>query len=395
MPQTPPTSKSRRLLELLEDGDAVLSCYHCFFNAKSVDLVEALLYTSRKTVASNALDYVYGVLGLSSFPARAMSLEAWSMAQDRASFLPIDYSIDEIILNCVLSRILLSKLGLGLLAKFKVTDEDDEFNKAEQDRWPSWVIDWRLAARTTNLDPNPRYMTIRRLDNAWDIQSNDCPDAQQIKNVAHVGRPKLFQWPRPSAHDRFCEQNDVSHGINIRALQVEGRICSRAIIDTTRRNVKIQYAREKRYQQISWHLRVQLQDDDIVVSFPAFARADYTMWMIVSQSTANGTVTRKPFVSTRPDLDTIPYACGGLWVLRSVQGDHFRLIACLSLIQKERFPPYEPWIIDEAFMGAHKDIVPLMVKQMKDSSVDAGPMKQEPYQAIEATLGELRTFQIV
>lgn len=390
---TPSTANGSRFLELLRHGASRTYCYQYFSNVDNVDLVEALLYTSN-TKASNPRDYVYGLLGLSNYPAEAMSLGDWTRSVFRENYVPIDYGIDLISLNCVLSRILLNKLGLGLLAKFKIVEQEDE-SKVEHDRLPSWVIDWRLTSKWVRLDPNPRYNVIRKLNNAWDIQSMDCPDAQQTKNVAHVGRPKLFQWPRPPDHIRFCDDNTSGNGFDIRTLLIDGRICSKAILDTKRRTVRIQYAREKRFQQISWRLPVDLRDDDVVVSFPAFARADYTMWMIVSQSTLNGTVTRKPFVSAQPDLDTIPYASGGLWVLRPVKENRFKLVACLSLIKKARFPPYEPWMIDETLIGDERGLVPLMVRQTKDSSIDTGPMKQEPYQAIEPLLGDIQTFAIV
>lgn len=393
-------SESRaELIEVLEKARHQLHCYRYFSRAENVDMVEAMLHT-RTAKSSNPLDYVYGVLGLSRFPAKAMNLHTWSMAKDGECFVPIDYSSDLASLYCVLSRVLLFWMGLGLLAKFKVTERDEtDGSEAKGSQLPSWVIDWRLTSEVVRPDLNPRHRTIiRKLDNAWDIMSIDCPAEQKFKSNEYSGHPKLFAWPPPPAHYRFCGMNDAAHRVDIRTLRLEGRICSQAIIDTKERTVKIQfqYARESQLQQISWQCQIRLLENDIVVSFPAFARADYTMSRIVSQSAFNGKMTRKPFVLSHPDLGTIPYASGGLWVLRPVQNDSFVLVSCLSMVHRTSFTPYELWKFNpEVFLGTNGRVISLMVKPKESLLALAGAMHQEPYQAIEALLGETRTFTIV
>lgn len=404
---------SGRLLNILSDGAGRLHCYRQFFLATNVDLIEALLYTGN-TEASNPLGFIYGVLGLSGFPALAISLQIWLTSKAGARFVPIDYSADFESLNSVLSRILLFRMGLGLLAKFKVIRRGKADVEAGHDELPSWTIDWRLTSSVFILDRHLESNLVRKLDTGWDVQSTDYLDGDvkkldnrwdvQSTNYSYdepitddppSRRSKLYEWPQPPSHTQFCNTNMVDHLADIRSLRLEGRVCSKAIIDPSRNTVEIKLARRKRPKRIFWHPQVQLQDDDIVVSFSAFARADYTGGKIVTPSTAGGTMTKKPFILAQPDLDTLPYENGGLWILRSAQNVDFRLVACLSMIGTPKIPPYESWGYDEALVQGDSNLIPLMVRQTRNPTKSPAPISQRPHEAIEALLDEPRMFVIV
>ncbi|KAI8947081.1 heterokaryon incompatibility protein-domain-containing protein [Xylaria longipes] len=123
-----------------------INCFERYSSEKTPqpDFVEALLYTGALE-ATNPRDYIYGILGITNFPSKAMSLQDWMGARHEETFIPIDYSLDLSSLLSIVTWALLMEGGLGILARFKAfADEpDDTVEKA----LPSWVIDWRLASR--------------------------------------------------------------------------------------------------------------------------------------------------------------------------------------------------------------------------------------------------------
>lgn len=119
---------------------------HCFerFSHPAVaqmDFIETLLDTS-SLGATNPRDHIYGILGITDFPAKPMTMKNWITARQYDAFLPIDYSADMTSLLCAVSWTMLMKGGLTVLAKFKAFHLKTE---TCQPTLPSWVIDWWLA----------------------------------------------------------------------------------------------------------------------------------------------------------------------------------------------------------------------------------------------------------
>jgi hypothetical protein len=110
---------------------------------QSVDLVDALLDTSNLE-ASNPNDYQYGLLGMADVPARPITFSEWLSSSQRGEFLPIDYSADLESVLATVTFYVLMQAGLGVLIRFKFFSPSSQRNKSQV---PSWVIDWRQAAR--------------------------------------------------------------------------------------------------------------------------------------------------------------------------------------------------------------------------------------------------------
>jgi hypothetical protein len=128
-------------------------------------LVETLCTTSR-LLASNDLDHIYGILGLTNTPSRAIPLHDWHKA-DR-SFVPIDYSATlPNILVATTMYLLRSHMSIKFLANFWKEPPGGEFRTKAADV-PSWVFDWRaLPEGAGKLLSNPlmRGFNVFRKDN--------------------------------------------------------------------------------------------------------------------------------------------------------------------------------------------------------------------------------------
>lgn len=56
---------------------------------------------------------------MTRFPARAMSIEDWTVARVSARFIPVEYSAEIYDILSAVSWALLMKCGLSIIAKFK------------------------------------------------------------------------------------------------------------------------------------------------------------------------------------------------------------------------------------------------------------------------------------
>ncbi|KAH6684081.1 hypothetical protein B0J14DRAFT_572025 [Halenospora varia] len=127
---------------------------------------------------------------------------------------PIDYSADLVIFLSIVAWAVLMKGGIGLIAKFKIFAEGDENSMSSYGRpLPSWVIDWRLAARRFRkrvTETNSTNDSLCNLEDAW------------------KKRPNLdISWPNSCAvyastmHKQFCQENSGS-GVPCTNLVVRG-----------------------------------------------------------------------------------------------------------------------------------------------------------------------------
>jgi hypothetical protein len=73
-------------------------------------------------------------------------MQEWTIARQHEVFIPIDYSANLTSILCAVTWAALMKGGIAIIAKFKAFTTQDDDNACEHPL-PSWVIDWRLAAR--------------------------------------------------------------------------------------------------------------------------------------------------------------------------------------------------------------------------------------------------------
>ncbi|RYC60101.1 hypothetical protein CHU98_g6105 [Xylaria longipes] len=276
-----------------------INCFERYSSEKTPqpDFVEALLYTGALE-ATNPRDYIYGILGITNFPSKAMSLQDWMGARHEETFIPIDYSLDLSSLLSIVTWALLMEGGLGILARFKAfADEpDDTVEKA----LPSWVIDWRLASRLfTRIkgtytppfgDPSP-FIRASPSGGHRNIQSMDL-----LRN-----RP-------PQVHQQFCDNNRQPH-IPLTKLIVRGMVEPMFYAKGT----SIWKKKSIWNDEEAWQLDLEVYSTDLIVYVVSFVGVGF-QGSHVKEVLETGGLHRH----------------GGLWVLRPAGADEFRLIACLQ-----------------------------------------------------------------
>lgn len=257
----------------------VCNCFEFFYYRKSEearqqpDFVETLIETALLD-ATNPRDYIYGILGMTRCPAKPMPIQDWVMARHTEVFIPIDYDADLTMILCAVTWVVLMKGGLRALARFKVFDMDH--HGAFWGSLPSWVIDWRLSARLFQ-------------------------DRLYVDDSISVERRLMKHDP----HLQFCEDNKDRGAKNP---------CNKLILRGTpdsRFYIKGNSVWEKRLSHpdsVAWHLQTDVQTTDLIVRMHAFLMNAFLMHGVMM-----------------PQDDE----CGGLWLLRPVGNNEFKVIACL------------------------------------------------------------------
>lgn len=276
--------------------------------AQRLDFIETLLYTA-KLRTGDARDHVYGILGLTGFPAKAMPFDEWMVARQSGElFIPIDYTASLKQILCAVSWVALMKGGLALLAKFKVFRVD----AGDDPDLPSWVIDWFAASQCFARRENDETEPIK-LGNAFSVRNKS-------------GRVRRLMFP-PKAHEQFCADN-ISGGHPYTKLVVRGVVVEKNYF-VQGRNPR---SRSRRVMEL-WDLDIEVLPADLVVFLHAF--------------TAGGLSNPPlPWDTFEPDLTEIFGTInGGLWLLRPVdeREEEFRLLACLSCILNEERSLYDGW----------------------------------------------------
>ncbi|KAJ4289863.1 hypothetical protein N0V90_011196 [Kalmusia sp. IMI 367209] len=154
------------------------------FSPKDVvqlDIIETLIETAA-LAASNPRDYMYGILGLTKFPARASSIQRWMRERETDIYIPIDYSADMRSILCAVTWAMLMKAGLRIIAKFKVSIQHDKPSPFVEGRQlPSWVIDWRLVGHNFAT-----YKILKHPPDGWNRVSFEGEDATKVRTFVIV-----------------------------------------------------------------------------------------------------------------------------------------------------------------------------------------------------------------
>jgi hypothetical protein len=341
------------------------------FSAKAhaqPDFIEALLDTGLLD-ATDPRDYIYGIIGMTQFPARKLSFEDWKVMRDSETFIPIDYSVDYQSLLLAVTWATLMKGGLAILAKFKVFSSTDPEDGHES---PSWIIDWRLAAQLfTRRQVNPfmppslpeRYIMIDRLPvqgDEWIFKLQNAWHNGKLVGSSPMVRHKLMPYPPSQAHEQFCKENNGLGTTSFTQLVLRGFIDTRfhisieknevffkellvhpsELVGPTSRSCRIMSPTEGR-----WRLECDVESTDIVVCMLALRR------------------TKHVYHHRSIDEPGSPeYQMDGLWLLRPVEPlgkNQYKLVAFLSW-HGERIPLYDFWSWDptpESRNGAHRRLL--------------------------------------
>jgi hypothetical protein len=304
-----------------------LNCFEKFAAKKDVrpDFIETLLDTSILG-ATDPRDYVYGVLGITGFPAKPMSIQTWMTARQHEVFVPIDYSAAMTSILCAVTWALLMKGGLTVIAKFKAFRMND--NTTHEKSLPSWAIDWRLAGdlfhiSKTAIESSNALANLRKIDNAWD-RSVFYTTGGNL-SLSYQQPQRLISWHPPPEHVAFCEENRTN-------LYHHTQILLRGTIDL-RFYAKGRSVWEKRKvlkDRAIWHVGVDVFPTDVVVYMHNFRGVAFRLVSDETCAANNGEETS--------------HSHGGPWLLRPVDGQYqFRLIACLSYISHDLRPFYRHW----------------------------------------------------
>lgn len=266
------------ILHLGEIRKQNLKCFQTYAARKSdrPKFVDALLDTGLLD-ATNPRDYIYGIIGMTGYPAKPMRIQDWLTARQSEVFIPIDYTADLTSILSAVTWVILMNDGLTIVAQFKaLSGNDDDTDHS----LPSWVIDWRLSARLFLANqPREEYLMHNFRNSFRTVDS----------------------------HVQFYKDNKESEAIIP---------CNKLILRGTsdsRFYIKKNSVWEKglwRPDTLAWRLKSDVQTTDLIVRMHAFA-------------------------------DRGGDRCGGLWLLRPVGNDEYKLLACLPW-GRGGCPPFGP-----------------------------------------------------
>lgn len=275
------------ILRLGEIRKQNLKCFQTYAARKSdrPTFVDALLDTGLLD-ATNPRDYIYGIIGMTGYPAKPMRMQDWLAARKSEVFIPIDYTADLTSILSAVTWVILMNEGLGIVAEFKAfSGSDDNTDRS----LPSWVINWRLSARLFLAD-QPRNRHSR----------------DRFRTV--------------NSHVQFFKDNKESNAtIPCNKLILRGTSDSRFYI---KKNC-VWEKRLLRPDMLAWRLKCDLHTTDLIVCMNAFLTPD-------------GKYRR------------------GLWILRPVGNDEFKLLACLPWITVDFHSLYDDWHWDYGMWRAHE-----------------------------------------
>ncbi|KAI1173327.1 hypothetical protein F4777DRAFT_558450, partial [Nemania sp. FL0916] len=254
--------------------------------------------------ATNPRDYIYGILGMTKYPCKVMSLQEWMIARQEEIFIPLDYSLDLSSFLCIATWVLLMTWGPGLLIWFKAFPLGSD--SAAEQALPSWVIDWHL---TTRLFPHStgaegdNFIRGMRDSVSWLNRFLTELNFGDRSNPAVLSFCEIRQKFREANHRPHVPHNKLLlHGMTERSFYAQGTSIG---------------IRSQAGDHPIWQLGFNVYPTDLIVSLVDFFKPHWGV--------TYGTM---PFAEGQP-------LHGGLWVLRPAGEDEFTLVACLL---------WEPWI---------------------------------------------------
>tara|TARA_R110002003_G_scaffold245_2_gene17592 strand:- start:1682 stop:3403 length:1722 start_codon:yes stop_codon:yes gene_type:complete len=314
-----------------------LACFENFAKRTGEqDFIETLLSTS-KLGATDPRDYIYGVLGITGFPAKAMSLEDWRLARKDSMFLPIDYSADLGSVLATVTWVLLMMGGLGVLAKFKVFGLSSRFTCDQP--LASWVIDWRIASRL--------FVASNESD-AWGLKLEDAATRTFEEAVAQIPQYKRGKCgeirgsPAPSVQEQLQKDNKDC-AIPCTRLILRGMVDSRYYVTNNCVWERRRFLKDKKM----WKLEFDVEQEDVVAFLVGF------------DNIAHGGGFREWY-----------HRVGGLWLLRPVKNmpeEAFIILAFLSWNKEDDQPFYGHWIA-----------APDTIRDLSTSSIAGSQESYEP-----------------
>lgn len=295
-------SQGNQVCRLKQTHALNLNCFERFSNSyqSRPDFVETLLYTGTLN-ATNPKDYIYAIVGMTEFPARPMSIAEWIQIRKQEIVIPIDYSADTTSILCAVTWTLVMIRGLSIITTFKAFDTSDDGSSGPN--LPSWVIDWRLAAKVFELSLiNPV------------LQSVGTRYVWNTRQVLDEFRMSRRSESMSNAYSRLM--TNICVGLDPTKLILYGTV-------VTRYYAKDQCVWERRRiwkDRLAWCLKVDVYPTDLIV------RMDDLDGL-------------RPFGRTELDEG----AGRDLWLLRPTDCGCYRFFACLLWLTKERRERYDHW----------------------------------------------------
>jgi hypothetical protein len=280
-----------------------LSCFD-YFRQKQEErpyLIDTLLYTGRLK-STDTRDYVYGILGLTSYPSKSMSIKEWEEARRSSLFIPVDYSTTWDAVTSAVTWVTLMTEGLALIAKFKILDA-----KEENSTLPSWAIDWRITARCFRR---------RRAENKTVFGH---------RSVLSRGSLKIPSTSTSSLKTSVREHN-TRHTMSWKKIILHGIVDTRFYVSNDHIWERRRHLKDKR----RWQLSCDTNGDDIVVYMPEVLGSEIEQELLGHRLHEGSEASHE-------------YTSGGLWLLRSVGNNEHRIIACLSWIPMNRHVYFNHW----------------------------------------------------
>ncbi|CAN9288346.1 unnamed protein product [Alternaria alternata] len=280
-----------------------LSCFDHFRQKQEerLYLIDTLLYTGRLE-STDTRDYVYGILGLTSYPSKSMSIKEWEEARRSSLFIPVDYSTTWDAVTSAVTWVTLMTEGLALIAKFKILDA-----KEENSTLPSWAIDWHITARCFRGQRAEKKTIFghRSVSTRGSLETPSTSISSLTTSIREQNTRRTMSWRKIILHGivdtRFYVSNDY--------------------IWERRRHLK-----DKR----RWQLSCDTNGDDIVVYMPEVLGSEIEQELLGHRLHEGSEVSRE-------------YTSGGLWLLRPVGNDEHKIIACLSWIPMNRHVYFNHW----------------------------------------------------
>jgi hypothetical protein len=278
--------------ELKQQHHSGPECFQSFLGTNTPPDLAWTLFKTHNLGATNPQDRIFGVLGISEIPTKAMSIERWISARQASIFVPIDYTAEmSAILTTVTWAILMQHSTrmhktieffphcLAVVADYKIVACDVDLGTC-QSLLPSWVVDWRLAGPI-------------------------CYDPHDEQNVRMIGHP----FPEIGKQLRI---DNMAGALPHNKLVLRGVVDDRFTFSgnyvwSSKRLSVPSYRRiwTERGDKAVWKLNFETEPHDLIVFLVALHHR-------------------------RAGFQTLNEGGTGVWILRPCQEDTYKLMAFLA-----------------------------------------------------------------